>query len=261
SKVLNMDTSFAAILPQDSRKHRGVEPLRSGIKPSERPKTLILLHGLSDNWNAWAHRTSILRYAEDFDIAVLIPEVQRSFYMDMKNGPAYNEYIAEELPELAEKMFNISVAAEDLMIAGLSMGGYGALQCALSRPERYYGVGAFSSVANLRRFVMDDDFASRQELSGWIKDRTGIFGENIKYPEDKDLFNLADGAEKCAKTPRIFMTCGTEDFMYADNCMLRDHLISKSFDFRYEEWEGTHEWGFWDRSVQIMLEHFLLKNI
>ena len=162
AKSLNMDTSIGVILPHDSRKHLGVEPLHAGITPSEKPKTLILLHGLSDNWAAWMHRTSLLRYAESFDIAVLAPEVQRSFYMDMRNGPAYYTYITEELPELAAKQFNISVAPEDLMIAGLSMGGYGALACGLSHPERFMGIGAFSSVANLRKFVLDDDYAGRK---------------------------------------------------------------------------------------------------
>ena len=121
-RATSVSYTHLVILPHDSRKHLGVEPLHAGITPSEKPKTLILLHGLSDNWAAWMHRTSLLRYAESFDIAVLAPEVQRSFYMDMRNGPAYYTYITEELPELAAKQFNISVAPEDLMIAGLSMG-------------------------------------------------------------------------------------------------------------------------------------------
>ena len=75
SKSMNMDTSIGIILPHDSRKHLGVEPLHPGITPSDKPRTLILLHGLSDNWAAWMHRTSILRYAELYDIAVLAPEV------------------------------------------------------------------------------------------------------------------------------------------------------------------------------------------
>ena len=259
SKALNMDTSFAVILPHDSRKHRGIEEIHPGIVPRDKPKTLILLHGLSDNYMAWAHRTSILRYAEDYDVAVLIPEVQRSFYMDMKNGPAYFTYITEELTALAGEMFQISTTAEDLMIAGLSMGGYGALACGFTYPERYSGVGAFSSVANLRKFVCDDAFASRKELQGWIKDRTGIFGEAVNYPTDKDLFYLADKASQSAKQPRIFMTCGTEDFMYDDNVELRDYMRTKNLDFCYEEWPGIHEWGFWDKSIQMMLKHFLIK--
>lgn len=260
SKALNMDTSFGAVLPHDSRKHMGIEEIHEGIEPSERPKTLILLHGLSDNWMAWAHRTSILRYAEDYDIAVLMPEVQRSFYQDMKNGPAYFTYVTEELPELATKMFNISVKPEDLMIAGLSMGGYGALACGLNLPERFFGIASFSGAMDLRQFVMDDIFASRKEINGWLKDRKGIFGESIEYPQNMDLYYLADKAEKCLTKPKVFMTCGTEDFLYETNVKFKNFMETKNFDYRFEEWSGIHEWGFWDKSIQIMLEHFLLKK-
>ena len=260
SKSLNMDTNIGVILPHDSRKHLSIEDLHPGIIPSEKPKTLILLHGLSDNWAAWMHRTSILRYAEQYDIAVLIPEVQRSFYMDMKNGPAYFTYITEELPKLASRMFNISVAPEDLMIAGLSMGGYGALACGLTYPERYCAIGAFSSAANLKVFIKDDKFAGRKELQGWMKDRTGIYGEDIEYPENFDLFNLADKAATLNKLPKILMTCGTEDFLYEDNIALKNHMEEKRIDFRFEEWPGIHEWGFWDVSIQKLLNYVLIEK-
>lgn len=258
SYSLNMDSSLGVILPHDSRKHRGVEPIHKGITASEKPKTLILLHGLSDNCAAWAHRTSILRYAEDYDVAVLMPEVQRSFYQNMKNGPSYYDYITKELPELAAKMFGISVEPKDLMIAGLSMGGYGALACALSNPGRFSGVGSFSGTLDLRQLVLDEAFATRKELRGWVKDRWGIFGEQIKYPDHMDLFNLAEQAEKSPAKPRIFVSCGTEDFLYDSNVRFRDFMKPRGFDFRYEEWPGAHEWGFWDKSVQMMLEHFLI---
>jgi S-formylglutathione hydrolase FrmB len=54
------------------------------------------------------------------------------------------------------------------------------------------------------------------------------------------------------------MTCGTEDFLYESNVGMRDFLRSKSFDLEYEEWPGIHEWGFWDISIQKMLEYFLV---
>jgi len=259
SKSLNMDTCVGVILPQDSRKHRGIDELHEGIKACKTPKTLILLHGLSDNYSVWLNRTSILRYAEDFDIAVLMPEVQRSFYQNMKNGPAYFSYITEELPQLAEDMFNISVVPEDCIIAGLSMGGYGALYAGLTYPQRFYGIGCFSSAFDLKDFVEDDTFASRKELQGWNKDRWGIFGETPVCPKQSDLFVIAEKTAQAPQKPRIYMTCGTEDFLYMSNTAMRDLLFAKSYDLKYEEWPGIHEWGFWDVSIQKMLKHFLLK--
>ena len=255
SDAMNMDTTIGVILPQDSRKHRGREEIHQGIVPRKTPKTLILLHGLSDNWSVWMHRTSILRYAEDYDVAVIMPEVQRGFYQDMKNGPAYFTYVADELPGLAAELFNVSVKPEDLYVAGLSMGGYGALYLGLSRPERYRGIGCFSSGFDLRTFVEDDAFAARKELRGWDNDRRGIFGEQMKMPPSSDVYRLAEAA---GKIPLIYMSCGTEDFLYESNVRMRDLLRSGSRDLKYEEWPGVHEWGFWDLSIQKMLEYFLI---
>jgi S-formylglutathione hydrolase FrmB len=256
SKALNLDTCIGVILPHDSRCHRGVDALRNGIKAREKPKTLILLHGLSDNYSVWGNRTSILRYAEEYDLAVLMPEVQRSFYHDMQYGPAYFSYISEELPELAAEMFNLSIAPEDLIIAGLSMGGYGTLYTALTYPEKFYGIGCFSSGFDLRSLVENEDLANRKETAGWAKDRMGIFGESLNMPDSSDLYFLAEKNADKPRNPRIFMTCGTEDFLYESNIRMRDLLSGLHYDIKYEEWPGVHEWSFWDVSIQKMLEYF-----
>jgi S-formylglutathione hydrolase FrmB len=262
SDALHMDSCVGVILPQDSRCHRypnvlGV--LHEGIKPREKPRTLILLHGLSDNYSVWEHRTSILRYAEEYDIAVIMPEVQRSFYHDMKNGPAYFKYISEELPLLAASMFNVSAGPEDLYIAGLSMGGYGALYAALRYPEKYAGVGCFSSACDIRPIIEGGDYIVMDALAGLDGDRRGVFGESPEVPDSSDLFYLVTEAVKEPKRPEIFMTCGTEDFLYDSNVRLRNHIqATGAFRFTYEEWPGIHEWGFWDISIQKMLKHFLV---
>ena len=258
SSAMNMDTTIAVVLPHDSRKHRGIDSLHEGIEARDCPRTLILLHGLSDNYTAWVHRTSVLRYAEEYDIAVVIPEVQRSFYQNMVNGPSYFDYVTDELPSLVSKMFNISTSPEDLFIAGLSMGGYGAMACGLRYPERFKGIGSFSAVCDLRSVVTDNDFAARKELQGWLKDRKAIFGEDLTYPDDMDLHNLLDKVSQTDTKPQIFQACGTEDFLYDQNTVMRDHINELDWNFIYEEWPGTHEWGFWDLAIQKMLNHFLL---
>lgn len=246
SSVLNMDTTLGVILPHDRLAH-----------PEQPPKTLILLHGLSDNGTAWSNRTSILRYAEAYGIAVLIPEVQRSFYQDMVGGPAYFQYISQELPQLASQMFGISVAPSDLFIAGNSMGGYGALKCGLTYPHRFAGIGAFSAVCNLRQWVEADGFGGERELPGWNRDRIGIFGAVLKLPEGADLYHLAKTAESAPQRPNIFMACGTEDFLYDMNQDFSQYMKTTTFDYTYEEWPGIHEWDFWDVATQKMLAHFL----
>ena len=86
------------------------------------PKTLILLHGLSDNSSAWVRYTALERYAEQYNLLIAMPEVQRSFYTDMKYGIQYEKYVAEELPFILENLFHTSTAPGDLIIAGFIHG-------------------------------------------------------------------------------------------------------------------------------------------
>ena len=131
SSVLNMDTHVNVILPQDKTSSK------------EPAKVLYLLHGLSDDCSKWTRFTAIERKINGRNLAVVMPEVQRSFYTDMKYGLNYFTYIAYELPKLCQAMFNVSDKREDNFVAGLSMGGYGALKTALTRTDLFSKVASF----------------------------------------------------------------------------------------------------------------------
>ena len=79
SDCLKQDTQLQVIIPQDEREYACKED----------PKLLILLHGLSDNAATWVRKTSIERYAQEYNLAVLMPEVHRSWYYDMENASTH----------------------------------------------------------------------------------------------------------------------------------------------------------------------------
>ena len=137
SKVLEMTTSFQAVLPDEG-----------DLKDA---RVVYLLHGLTDNCTGWTRYSSCERYARERGVALIIPEVQRSFYIDGVYGLNYFTYVSQELPRAVHRMFSLSLAREKNYVMGLSMGGYGALKCALTYPERYAGCGSFSGVADLER--------------------------------------------------------------------------------------------------------------
>ena len=139
SNTLDMATAVNVILPNEG-------------DPDEAP-VLMLLHGLSDNASGWSRYTAVEQYAREIGIAVIMPEVQRSFYTDMVCGLPYFTYISSELPAQCRRMFGLSGRRERNYIAGLSMGGYGALKCALTFPDYYIGCGSFSGVADFRRRI------------------------------------------------------------------------------------------------------------
>ena len=133
SKVLNMDTKIGVIMPQ---KMQGIG--LAGSEQADSFPVLWLLHGRSDDYTIWMRRTSIERYAAPLGLMVIMPEVSYSRYINMKHGPRYYDYISKELPEFCAKLFpKMSRKREDNYIAGLSMGGGGAMWVGLNNPDKY----------------------------------------------------------------------------------------------------------------------------
>lgn len=213
---------------------------------------VYLLHGLSDNCSNWLRLTSVERYANRHKVAIIIPEVQRSYYSDMKYGLKYFSYITKELVEFASSMFNLPTTRDKTFIAGLSMGGYGALKCGLTYPEQYAGIGAFSAVCDI------DDSVKMKFASIKLNELSAIIGEDLVVPDDCNLYKLAD---KCSASPKILMTCGTSDILYPQNIKFKSHLEDIKMDITYQEWEGDHTWEFWDTSIEMALEFFFGKAV
>lgn len=151
-------------------------------------KTLYLLHGLTDDCTGWTRYTAVERYARERGLAVVLPEVQRSFYTDMAYGLPYFTYVSEDLPAVCRRMFGLGAAREQNYIFGLSMGGYGAMKCALTYPDRYAGAASFSGVCDLRRTV------ERRSISLHESEIAAIFAEEKAVPPKDDLFVLAEPA-------------------------------------------------------------------
>lgn len=238
SQMLGMQAEAYVVIPQKSTKGEiGID----GKKDSNRYKCLYLLHGLSDDHSIWLRRTSIERYAADYGICVIMPCGAKSFYTDMKYGMKYFSYITEELPAVVREFLNVSDKREDTFIAGLSMGGYGALKAALRKPETFCAAAGLSSVADIKNGMFNDVLVP-------------VFGENIEIPDEEDLFYLADKTNANPLKPRIYMGVGTEDFMYKDNVALKEKFESLDFDFTYRESVGSHSWVFWDEYIQYVLK-------
>ncbi len=89
-------------------------------------KVLYLLHGLSDNGSAWQRYTNIETIARQFGLVVIMPSIGRSFYTDNPNGQQYFTFLMEELPKYLKDVFGLAPKREDTLIAGNSMGGFGA---------------------------------------------------------------------------------------------------------------------------------------
>lgn len=233
SKSLMMDTMVNVIVPYE---HFYIAP------KAPQNKTVILLHGLKQNADAWNRMSRIEQYAHVTGFNVVIPEVQRSFYTDMPHGLHYFEYVAEELPEMLKSVFNIPVDGEKLYAAGLSMGGFGAMKCALTYPDRFAGAMSYSGALRCMENV------SKYPEIFPPSEFQAILGMDLKCQPENNLMLLAVKAVKAARWPKLYIACGTEDFLIAENREVHDHVKRLGYDVTYEEWPGVHDWLFWDRA-------------
>jgi putative tributyrin esterase len=241
SESLGMRSTMGVILPQPGP-NEPVKPFR----------TLYLLHGHSDDHTAWQRWTSIERYVEGLNMAVIMPNVHRSFYTDMAHGGRYWTFVSEEVPALARSIFPLSTERADNFVAGLSMGGYGAFKMALAHPERFAAAASLSGAVEIRDAVNEDNPDQDPE---WLDMMRSIFGADLKKVADgpDDLRTLARQAAQSSQKPRLYQCCGNEDFLYRNNLSFRDFVRNLPLDLTYEEGPGEHTWAYWDKMIQRVL--------
>ena len=248
SQILDLDMGMNVILPHDHIVWQ--KQIENGTK---KPRVLYLLHGLTDDQTGWQRKTSIERYVEGRDLAVVMPTVHRSFYSNTHTGYPYMDFMALELPRLICSMFNVSDKREDTFIAGLSMGGYGALKLALTFPETYSLVASLSGAVNLAGIK---DRLNNPDIPDMMRhDIINAFGEGgaAKDSADDLIYLSRKLAASDLPKPKIMQYCGTEDFLYQDNLIFRDAVTPLGFDYTYGEGPGGHLWNYWDARILDVL--------
>ncbi|SDY32855.1 S-formylglutathione hydrolase FrmB [Evansella caseinilytica] len=245
SEVLTLSTSMTVILPQQTTNQIGM--INTAFR--EKHPTLYLLHGFSDDDTIWTRRTSIERYVAELGIAVIMPQVHHSFYTDMKYGNKYWTFLTEELPVLARSFFPLSEKREDNFVAGLSMGGYGAFKWALRRPDQLCAAASLSGALNMAthgKNVADERMKNVFKL---------IYGDREIAGSEDDLLSLLErGNLADDPKPLLYQCCGTEDFLYEDNIVFKEHCEKTGYELTTDFGTGSHEWGYWDNKIQDVLK-------
>ncbi len=233
AETLGMTTTLRVLLPEPARRapRRGPHPV------------LFLLHGLSDDESAWTRFSNLERHVQGLDLAVVMPNVHRSYYSNMKHGYRYWDFVSDELVHKARALFPVSDRREHTFVAGQSMGGYGALKLALSKPETFAAAASLSGtcdLGNLRK--------RPEELALVFGDAAGI------RKSGGDLQELGRAlARSGGPKPKIYQSCGTEDAMLQSNRDFRDVISELGFDPEYDERAGQHDWPFWDAGLERVI--------
>ncbi len=249
SDSLALSTSMTVLLPQRTTTQIGM----AGATTDGLPPVLYLLHGLSDDDTIWLRRTSIERYVAPLGLAVVMPQVHRSFYADEHYGGRYWTFLSEELPELVSSWFRVSQDREDTFVAGLSMGGYGALKWALRQPERFAAAAGLSGALHIGGVHSGPVRAEDPRLF----DR--IYGDRSPAGSDDDLLALVSRADPAA-IPALFVCCGEQDELIDGNRVFVDACARASVPVTSSFGPGEHDWAYWDAQIQDVLAWLPLRS-
>jgi len=225
------------------------------FKSNRRYPVLYLLHGLFGNHDDWITRTNLAEYSTKYDLIIVTPEGNDSWYIDSANVPTdkYESYFVRELIPDVDARYRTIKDRRARGVAGLSMGGYGALKYGLK--YRDYFVFAASMSGAL-------DPANRsEEHPGFAWDLlrpslTAAFGPpNSRARQVNDLHQIARDltAADISSLPYLYFDCGLEDGFLATNREFAEILLSKKIAHQYRQLPGGHNWEYWDRQVSEVL--------
>lgn len=225
-------------------------PLRALVPLEDAPHVpmpaMYLLHGLYGSEQDWFQYTRVMLWARAKGLAVFCPAGENGFYVNQADtGEAYMRYVGEELPAFTRRLFPLSSRREDTFIAGLSMGGYGALNAGLTYPETFGKVAALS--AALRPWKrMDKPQGGCVQRPAYAR---ALFGQ------DTEPWNTLTLARQCgARAPELWLSCGAQDDLLEENIALVDGLRQAGIPAYFDQPPGAHNWDFWDREIQRVID-------
>jgi len=243
SKLVNTTLPYNVILPADYDASR-----------TTRYPVLYLLHGRTGHYSDWLNRTNIADYASEYRLIVVMPEGNDGWYTDSSTiaSDKYESYILKELLPDVEQRYRTIEARYGRAIAGLSMGGYGAIKFGLKYPGTFVFAASMSGAFGVTRFTDKDVSAP-----GW-KELNGLFGPvGSETRKANDLFEIIQNlpAERVRSLPFFYFDCGTEDapVIFPYNRELSALMYEKKIPHEFRELPGDHSWVYWDRQIQEVL--------
>ncbi len=243
SHALRRETSFEMMIPNDPRPEIPWEQNSGSSRPLS---TLFLLHGYTGKAGNWVPDG----LPEKYHFAIVMPTAENSFYLNGEaTGTAYQTMVGEELVDYVRKTFRLACGPEDTCIAGLSMGGFGALHTGLAYPDRFGKIGALSS-ALIHHEVAQMQPGGGNEIANYAYYRA-CFGDPATVLErDVNPEVLARRLKAAgAKIPDIYMCCGTEDFLIENNRQMHRFLEAEGIPHEYHESKGIHDMVFWHEYI------------
>ena len=264
-------------------------PPSYALEPNRRYPVAYYLHGLSGSESDWLSLADIDIVADSL-IAHAMPEmilvmpdgddgwytnwvVQRGYdecARDAANGraalsfcvrtPRYDDYIAGDLVRHVDSTYRTLADRAHRGIAGLSMGGYGAVMLALSHPGLFVAAASHSGVlsplyggphpfAPPPRYLGSIDTLERVWGGVWPSVEPA-FGPLLASWEARDPARRVRSLKaKGDPIPALFFDVGKEDGLADQSRAFHAELVSLDIAHTYTEWPGRHDWAYWHAHV------------
>jgi putative tributyrin esterase len=214
---------------------------------------LYLLHGLGGSANDWvSQRTHLADYAAQYRLLIVVPEGKDGWYTDgaVANEKFESYFIEELMPDVARRFRTIEGRAARA-VAGLSMGGYGALKFGLKYPDKFTFAASMSGALGAPSWHAQDPlpaFVKPSVARVYGADDSPVRASNNIYKIVRELT-----AERVAALPYFYLDCGTEDGLLSNNRDFAALLVERKIPHEYRQLPGIHGWTYWDKQVQEVL--------
>ncbi len=227
--------TYAAVLPP------GYE------RSMRRYPVLYLLHGFSGDHENWVKRTELVNILGRYPMIVVTPEGHNSWYVNSATQPheRYEDYLVNDVVADVDANFRSVMSPHRRAIAGLSMGGYGAVLMALKHPQTFAVAGSLSG-------AFDGPVGIDKVIPVVADSIAAAFGPPTSpVRAANDVYRLAADSKT---VPYLFVACGAQDPLLASNRKLVDVLSAHKIDYEYHEYAGAHTWEFWDTHLAQLLD-------
>ena len=236
TESLNREMHYRILLPRGYR----ARPKRFAV--------LYLLHGLYGDYTNWDTNTKLEQYSETLPLIIVLPDAGDSWYTNSVTVPGdkFEDYIVKDLIPEIDSHYRTIRLRDARAIAGLSMGGYGAMKFALKYPEMFAFAGSLSGAFDAPRDLDVRVPEFREKL-------LAVFGPSSDANRSANDLLVLLNRVNAASLPYLYVQCGTGDGFLTINREFVSSLPRRSISYEYHETPGGHSWDYWDRSVQTLL--------